>query len=348
MTAVAAELSAREEAILGLVVQAFIDSARPVGSFTVRRKGGLSVSTATIRNSMARLQDWGYVSRPHASAGCMPTDKGYRHYVDSLMPLGKLTRGEREEIVSGLHGFAIDISNLLDKASSVLGELSSQLGVVLAPHFYDGVLERIELLSLSSEAVLVVLQIQGGGVKTIVMEVRSEIPTRAMQEVSLLLQENLAGLTLGEIRSSIDVRFRDVEPDEGGIVRMLIDSANRIFTVGEVDSVHLSGTQTLMSQPEFQDPESVRQFIGWLEDREAVTRLLRRRAQRRGVVITRGGENRQREIDHFAVVSKNYKLGEVEGTLAAIGPTRMPYKKVTAVVDFVARMVGEVFEKRWE
>ena len=348
MSAAVQRLSPREEVILRLVVHEFVQTACPVGSSVVRRKGRLAISPATIRNTMARLEVCGYLSRPYASAGCVPTDLGYRLYVDALMPVCRLTRHEREVVRRSLHVFAMDISNLFDKACAILGELSSQLGVVITPRFLDGVLERIELLPLSSDTVIVVLQIQGGGVKTVVMEIPSEIPAEALHEVSSMLQEKLAGLTLGVIRESISARFRDVGPDSRGIVRLLVDSANRIFSLGEAESVRLSGTRRLIRQPEFRDPESLRQFVGWLEDRKAVMELLRRSHSQRGVVITIGGENRQSQIDHFAVVSKNYYLGEVEGTVAAIGPTRMPYRKVTAVVDFVAHMMGEVFEKRWE
>ncbi len=198
MTATA--LTERENLILNCVVESYVTNAIPVGSRTLAKKYDLGISPATIRNVMNDLEDLGYLSQPHVSAGRIPTDKGYRFYVDSLMLLKSLARRDRNLIEKGLLKVSVDVTDILASASQVLGKISTQLGVVLEPRFYQGVFEKMELVSVSGNRILAVISIKSGLVKTIMMEIKSEVSSEQLHEAYQIINQLLSGLSLWEVK----------------------------------------------------------------------------------------------------------------------------------------------------
>src|ERR671914_1949325 len=195
------ELSKRERMVLEAVIRTYVQTAEPAGSRTLSRRFGLGVSPATIRNTMSDLEEKGFLFHPHTSAGRVPTDKAYRAYVDSLLSLPPVEAPERERLQEQIAAGGTAIETILRRAAQSLGVLTQELGVALGPRLDQTVLQKLELVRLSSERLLMVLTLTGGAMRTIYVEVRGEIADNAVAEVSWVLNDRLAGLTLREIRS---------------------------------------------------------------------------------------------------------------------------------------------------
>ncbi|MDZ7373009.1 MAG: heat-inducible transcriptional repressor HrcA [candidate division KSB1 bacterium] len=338
----AVELTARERLIFESIVKNFIESATPVGSRFLTKKYRLGLSPATVRNIMADLEEKGLIRQPHTSAGRVPTDLGYRVYVDQLMRREKLSPGEKAAIVRSLRTVSRDVEIILEKASRLLGRISSQLGVVLAPRFLEGVLERIELVPVASRRVLVVLTVKSGLVRTVLMEIDSDVPPQRLETIARLMNERLQGLTLKQLKEQLAERTRDLDEADRGLVNMFGRTAEEVLRFDTEAHYHVSGTQNILSQPEFSDREKMRKILELLESKEIIIQVLQEGEEEGRISITIGEENEEELLRNCSLVTATYRVGSLRGTLGVIGPTRMPYARVVALVDFMARTLPHV------
>jgi heat-inducible transcriptional repressor len=335
-------LSERERSILHHVVDQYIRTAVPIGSRFISRRFESHLSPATIRNVMADLEELGYLSHPHTSAGRVPTDLGYRYYVDFLMEVERLREKELREIQEQLES-ANDHAELLRETSKLLSKISRQLSVVSSPHISSGILEKLELIPLSSVKLLVVLSIRTGIVKTIMLEIHGEIERRDTERVSSLLNQRLAGLTLQQIRDSFVDRVRDMQDDKTGLVRLFIDSVDQIYAEEKNEKLHISGTQNIIEQPEFIDPRNFRSVIEMIENEEIIVHLLEKKeVAGAAATITIGSENTEQAAKEYSVVTTAYDLEGVSGHIGIIGPRRMHYAKLIPLVEHVARTIARM------
>src|SRR5512146_2963773 len=206
-----ARLSERGITVLETVICTYVSTAEPAGSRMVARRCGLGVSPATVRNTMADLEDKGFLYHPHTSAGRSPTDRAYRFYVDDLMPQARVSAAEQRRLRRGLLEVegAGPLALLVRRAAQVLGLLTGELGVAVLPRMDEAILERLELLAITADKVLLVLHLGGAGIRTVYVDVRSSVPAAALAAATLVLNERLAGQTLREIRLSLAERLRD-------------------------------------------------------------------------------------------------------------------------------------------
>ncbi len=314
-------LNERERDILRHVVQNFILSAIPVGSRYISKHFESQLSPATIRNVMADLEELGFLSHPHTSAGRIPTDQGYRYYVDYLMDIQALSESEKIQIEQQLN-VTPDPDSMLKETSRLLGKISKQLSVVSSPHISSGIFEKLELLPISSSRVLVVISIRTGLVKTLMMEVGMELKREHLDQVSRLLNERLSGLTLREIRETFVERTRDVQDERTGLVRLFIDSVDNLFDdIKDREKLHISGTQNIIEQPEFIDPRNFRSVIELIENDDIIVHLLEKHeGSDRASVVTIGSENIDSKAKDYSVVSATYNAEGIKGRVGIIGP----------------------------
>src|SRR3979409_135946 len=218
------ELNDRERRVLEAVIQSYVETAEPAGSRNIARRSGLGGSPATVRNTMSDLEEKGYLFHPHASAGRVPTDVAYRVYVDSLIPLRAPDALERDRLTAQISTGGSAVEAILRRAAQSLGVITQELGIALGPRLDDAMLERVELIRLSSERLLVALTLSAGAVRTIFVDFHGESADAAINEVTRVLNDRLAGLTLRQIRSSLGDRLRDVGPtrDACDILKTLI------------------------------------------------------------------------------------------------------------------------------
>jgi len=339
------ELNERERNILRYIIQQFISTASPVGSRNITKKYQLGFSPATVRNIMSDLEDSGYIDHPHTSAGRIPTDKGYRFYVDTLMDVHELMSSEKGLINKEMEVNLSETAELLNITSSLLSRITKQLACVTYPKIDSGVLEKIQIVGLTSTRILVVISIKSGFAQTITLEFSTDIKNSLLESVQRLLNERLSGLTLSEVRNSFRERFKDVDDDQKHIIRVFIDSADKIFKDSkQTDKLVITGAKNIIKQPEFDDAQKFQSIIELIEDKDFIIHILEKSNEQPSekVFVSIGSENNYQELTGYSFVSKEYKLGDISGTLGIIGPKRMEYSKVVAIVDYMAKMLSEV------
>ncbi|MBI2951638.1 heat-inducible transcription repressor HrcA [bacterium] len=341
-------ISRREKMILGAVVDAYVEDGEPVGSRTIS-KTGIGISAATIRNTMSDLEEKGFVYQPHTSAGRIPTDHGYRYYVDYLMSSGILMEEQAKKVRDQIlaHIREGNVEDILDQVSRVIADVSHHLGLALSPRFEQGTFRRLELVSLTDRRILLVLSIQSGLVKTMAIEVDSPVDPTQLAETAQALNERLSGLTVGELKKSARERLQEVRGDPK-LLRLLVDETVEMFSQSHGEDLHLGGAGNIFLQPEFhQDRQALRGIVNVLEARDPIVNVLESRTEQDGVAITIGNENRSvPEIQSCSVVTSRYRIGTASGVVGVIGPTRMHYIRVSSLVCFVARLTEELVRER--
>jgi len=337
-------LSDRERAILSLVVEEFIDAAGPVGSRSLAKNSSLDLSAASIRNTMADLEDMGYLDHPYTSAGRVPTRLGYRTFVDELMDTPELTPVERKVLKLRLEQLVSDTDELLRESTRLLSKLSNLLGIALSPRLSTGVLDRLDIVPLSGSRLMFVLSVRGGVVKTIVLGFEADLSRSEIDRVVSILNERLAGLTLQEIRETHEDRMKDLR-DQTGLIDLVVDESAVLFSEPEEGRLQFDGTENILTQPEFQEPDDVRRLIQIIEDEDRVVQVLENLFESDpdavGTATVRiGGETAEEEMESYSIVTSPYRLGDTVGTLGVIGPTRMDYARAVALVENAANVIN--------
>lgn len=338
-------LTKREKIVLGEVVRQFIISGMPVSSALIAQKSKLGMSPATIRNILAELERKEYISQPHTSAGRVPKTPAYRMYVDSLMKMSRLSGEEREKICQTVQQTASEFDEVLKEIAHILAQLSHQLGIMVSPRIEEGIFQRMELIELSPDKILLVMTIESGFVKTVILEIDSSIASRKIQLVSQILNERLQGLKVAEIRSRFAGIVQDIWNEESGLVQIFARKADRLFDFRENIRLYFMGTHHIFQQPGFSNMETASSVVELLENREVIVHLLDRETEAEPITVKIGEEIREQKMQECSIISARYRVGNIQGILGIIGPTRMNYSKIVPLVDFTARTITSVHGK---
>ncbi len=333
-------LSEREKQILLNLVTYYIKTADPVGSRVIANKFKMGISSATIRNTLQDLEELGLVEQPHTSAGRVPTDRGYRVYVDYLLKPERLTAAEKKAIKKSILREGRGINEILGQTARVLGDITKQLGLTMAPNFEEGRLQALRLIPVSDDKIMVVVIVESGLARTLILEVEVRISQADLFELESIINERLAGLTLAEIRKTISERMANISGDPR-LLKLVIDSKDKIWAEQVPDIIHVSGTDRLLRMPEFADRDKLSSLMKILEDSRVISEFLSQ-AEAEGLVITIGRENKINEIMNCSLVTSSYRVGDITGSIGIIGPTRMPYGKLVSIVAYTARSISEV------
>jgi heat-inducible transcriptional repressor len=341
------ELTDRERQVLEAVIQSYVETAEPAASRTISRRFGLGVSPATIRNTMSDLEEKGFLFHPHTSAGRVPTDLAYRVYVDSLLKAPVLKTAEEQVLGNEISGASTAIESILRRAAQSLGVLTQELGVALGPQLDAAVLQRVELVRLASDRLLMVLALERGVARSIYIELPIEIADDAIGAVALVLNERLSGLTVREIRSSLALRLRDAQASGSAseLLNIFVEEGEQYFadaTRSDGTAVVLGQPSLLAEHPEFATGDSMRQLLAFTETPAHIADVLRRRSPQPGITITIGNEHGDPRLDRFTIVTAEYHFGALSGVIGVIGPTRMPYRKVISLVGHASRLVSDL------
>ncbi|MCX6169037.1 MAG: heat-inducible transcriptional repressor HrcA [Ignavibacteriales bacterium] len=343
------QLKDREKAILRFVIHQFILTANPVGSRNISKRYDIGLSPASIRNIMSDLEETGFLNHPHTSAGRVPTDKGYRFYVDSLMDPPKLDLTSKNIIDVNLSSASTETEELLRVTSSILSDLTNQLAMVTYPKFENAVLQKIQIVQLSSTRILVIVSINSGMVKTITLEIDADVKEEEVSTVQQLLNERLTGLRFSEIRNTIEERMKDFNSESyRPIIRVFLDSVDKIFTDQSSEKAIISGTKNILKQPEFEDVNQFQSVIELIENKEIIIHILdgKKLPMEDDVSITIGQEIHEEKLSDYSMIAKEYKIGDMHGTLGIMGPKRMDYSKIVAAVVYIAEQLTQEFTKQ--
>lgn len=337
------ELNARESEILNYIIRNFIISASPVGSKNLVESQGLDLSPASVRNAMNSLENKGLLNHPHTSSGRVPTDLGYRFYVEALMQQEKINQQDQAILDSWEGKLLSDFDGGFKQTAKVLARITNLLAVVIAPKFAQSVLLKIEIITLSSHRILIVLNIEGTIAKTFHVELESEISTVDIEKISPILNERLSGKVLSKISAEISEMLSDIQHDDKtGLIRVFIDSADAIFEEHEMKRFQFGGVEYMPMQPEFSDLRNYKSIVELVEDESLIIHLFEhQKADRNMVNITIGKENHILQAEQCSIVSAEFSLGTSKGKIGLVGPTRMDYPRLAALVEQMAVRINK-------
>ena len=335
-------LDERSKLLLKALVERYIADGQPVGSRTLSKAAGLDLSPATIRNVMSDLEDLGLVASPHTSAGRVPTPRGYRYFVDTMLTVRRAELPAIDALPT--QALAADQPRqVLSQAAQLLSQLSHFVGVVRVPR-RPAVFRHIEFLRLSERRVLVILVSPDGEVQNRILHPQSEFTQDQLQSAANYLNAHYAGLTLDEVRA----RLRDeVDTLRGEIAGLMVKAVEAGSEAAQTDEVVIAGERNLLEVDDFaRDMGNLRKLFDLFEQKTQVMRLLDISAQADGVSIFIGGDSQVVPYEELSVVSAPYEVdGQVVGTLGVIGPQRMPYDRMIQIVDITAKLVGQALSQ---
>lgn len=338
-------LTEREELILRAVVHLYVTTAEPVGSRAIVKRFGLDLSPATIRNGMADLEEAGFLRQLHSSSGRVPTDRGYRYYVNYLMRVQELTIAERERLEHEMLGRLDDVDELMQQTSHLLALVTHQAGIVEAPSGSTAEVRRIELMPLAPLRAAVLVADSLGRVHTQVVAFEEALSAEELTRTLRYLNDELRGVALDSVQGALNTKLQLRLDDEHRLAGRAARLMGHFVSLG-TGHLFLEGTTQLFEQPEFRDIERAREVLGLFEEHDRLAGLLRTAVGRgkpahSSVVI--GSEADAHGLSEVSVVASPYSIGGKRiGTLGILGPRRMPYSKLTAIVDYTAGMLSRV------
>ena len=331
-------LESRQERILLAVIREYIETAEPVGSASLLQKYNLGCSGATVRSEMARLEELGYLAQPHTSAGRVPLDKAYRHYVDRLMEKRIELPPEAPDIVRGFDHSEREIEALIDHTRRRLSQLTRYTSLVLGPRLGRSLFKYVQLVSLASRQVLLVMMTHTGNVVHRVIELASDVGTVDFSRLTNLLNDRLAGMSMDAI--SVPFLRELLEPCQPEIVTR-IGEATRDLAREYESRVFYEGASNLLDQPEFRDVQKARALLEVLEQEKILAEILDKSLPGEGLGVVIGGEHALLPMRECTMVTASYRVGGVAvGTIGIIGPTRLHYVRVMSIVQCVADSLG--------
>ena len=336
------ELGRRHHALLLAVIQDFVASAEPVGSQHLVSKYSLGVRAATVRSIMAELEADNFLYQPHTSAGRVPTPKAFRYYVDYLMPQRQIGRNDRVQIEYCYSERSRDLSEVMRETSRLLALLTGQAAVVLTPRFESIELARVNFIRLREAQVMAVLIARGGGVQTRVIDSGRDYTQEELERMARYLNESLEGHTLEQARAWIEDALKQERVRYDQFTRAALTLGDAAVSRPVPAEVYVEGGAKAMQQPEFSDPDKLRELLGALEDKTALLDLLERTLKAGSIEVSIGIEHGPRLSD-LSVVAAAYSKGTMPlGSLGVVGPVRMDYERVIGLVDYTARALSRV------
>ena len=339
------ELGDREKEVLRAVVQEYITTGGPVGSQQLARRPGFEVSSATMRNVLADLEELGFLEKPHTSAGRVPTDQGYRFYVDTLVKLKDPTPRDRELIHAGLIQEA-NLEEVLGEASRILHSLTRHAGVVVTPRPDSAVFRRIEFVRLREDRVLAILVGQSGQVHNKAITVEFPITSDELLKASNYLSELLCEVPLEEARERIRAEMDQEQALYNALTAKALKLGAAATDLPTTERVLIQGTGSFLEAPEFADVERMRALFKALDEKNKLLSLLDRVQRANEMQIFIGAESDFSAAGDVSVIASPYGNQEqVLGTVGVIGPTRMDYRRVIPLVNFTAQVLSRVLEK---
>ncbi|NLL05138.1 MAG: heat-inducible transcription repressor HrcA [Clostridiaceae bacterium] len=341
-------LDDRKKLILHAIIDDYISTAEPIGSRSVSKKHELGLSSATIRNEMSDLEELGYLIQPHTSAGRIPSDKGYRFYVDQLMKACELTVDEINAMKIEMETKINELSQLLRQASSTMSRFTKYTSMAATPERKNSELKAVQVVPIERGSALVVVVTNAGIIKNSLVKLPETVSPEFLIRVSNIFNDKLSGLTLEQINIMV---IREIEILIGSSQEILMPILNGVTEcINQIDTseVYLDGTTNILNYPEFKDVVKAREFLNMIDTKDILPLLLKniKNAGDNGISIQIGKENEIEEMQDCSVVTANYNLGGlVIGTIGIIGPTRMEYARVLAAMKYIRRKINEEIDR---
>jgi len=341
-------LSEREKEILRATIEGYISSGEPVGSRSISKSYGFNLSPASIRNIMADLEEKGYLTQPHTSAGRIPTDRGYRCYVDTLVEHFQLTKAEEARIEKSYPPYGGEAEDIMRMTSKVLSAHSRYIGMVFAPKIRNEQFKRIEFIHLQGDRILVVLVSQSGMVIHKVIHLDEVMNQDQLVRISAYLNEVLGGLTLEEVHSLIISRMAGEKLLYDDLVRNAVKLGWKAFEGTEEGDFYVGGTANLVNQLEFTDIEKIRSIFSAFEEKSRMVKILDECLRQHSLSVLIGSENQAAEIQDCSLIACPYCYHDLPvGILGVLGPRRMEYPRIMSLVEYTAKLVSRMLSEMY-
>lgn len=340
------EMDERKIKILEAIINDYVNTAEPVGSRTLAKKYDLGISSATIRNEMADLEEMGYLEQPHSSSGRVPSDKGYRLYVDKLMRAQELSPQEEVMIKSQLLDVALyEVDKILKQATSLLSELTRLTCIVETPSVSKSRLKSLQLVNLDNYNVLMVMLTDSGMIKNNIIKATNGVNNDELARLNNVLNARLKNLTIEQINLEVINNMKNDLAGYDDMFNCIIPALYESLNGAETTDIYMEGTANIFNYPEYNDIVKARDFLELMEDKSKVSGLL---SSKSNLTVSIGGENYVEDAKDCSVISAVYSMDDKPlGTIGVIGPTRMPYSKVIAVMEKIVKEINDNLSHRY-
>jgi len=345
----AEQLNERSQNILEAIVEDYINSAIPVGSRAISRKPNLCLSPASVRNVMADLEEMGLLCSPHASAGRIPTGKGFQYYIDTLLDVRDLNQKEKRTLRNSYRFKNMKMEDIMQEVGRVLSGLSQYTGLVMVPKFISTVFRQIEFIRLSRGRLLMIYVSETGLVQNKVIEADPLLTARDLEQIGNYLNSELNGLSIQAVRAKLKQELKADQSHYDQLKKRALSLSCAALQDEVDDQLYVSGASLMLGQPEFSTPEQMRRMIQTLESKKLLIELLDKGQSAEGVQIFIGSESSHVDLEGCSLITSNFsnQKGAI-GTLGVIGPIRMQYSQVVPIVDFTAQLVSRVLDRELE
>lgn len=338
-------LNERKKKILQIIIEDYISSAEPVGSRTIARKYDLGLSPATIRNEMSDLELLGYLEQPHTSAGRIPSAQAYRFYVDALIEPGTLTDNDMALIDGWYNERRRNIDDIFQSTAKILSRMTQNVSMVLTNQQTIANFCYLKFLPLDSQHAILCIVADDGSIDTNVVDIPLGMSSEEMDYLAGKMSKLLEDCNLSDISVEILQNVHTDVVEDKLIFSSLLQAVRKMTGRRQEQKVFLGGTKQLLNQPEFRDVERVRNLLGILEEEKVLKDLLQG-GEDSGLKVTIGSENKFTGIQDCSMVQATYRLnGQIVGTMAVLGPTRMEYGKVISVMDYLHKYLKTILDK---
>jgi heat-inducible transcriptional repressor len=343
-------LDARKKNVLMAIVQDYIATAEPVGSRTIARKYKLGVSPATIRNEMADLEEMGYIEQPHTSAGRVPSDQGYRYYVDHLMKREEFNSEEAKLVLNGYLTKKQEIGHVLRSAGQLISQITNYTGVVMTTGLGRGSLKHIQLVHMGMGQSMVVVVTDTGTVHHRIIDIPETIQAADLETITKVLNHKLQGKTIENIRLTLIKEIYFELAKQKHILDMAMDVIQEGLSLETGEKIYLSSVFNILNQPEFHNIEKVKVLLSLLENEQELANIMTDVFRENGVTVRIGEELEDGRLKDYSLVLGTYRMeGKAAGSIGLLGPTRMNYARAFAVVEYMTDNISLVIERlmRW-
>ncbi len=340
------ELDERKRTILFAIIKTYLETGEPVGSRTISKFTDLNLSSATIRNEMSDLEEMGYIIQPHTSAGRIPSDKGYRFYVDQLMADKEKEVDEMKEI---LIEKADKMEQMLKTAARSLAVNTNYATMISAPQIHRNKLKFIQLSRMEQNKIVAVIVVEGNIIKNEIIDVDGELSDETLLKLNILLNTNLNGLSIDEINLAIISHMKEQAGIHSDLVNNVIDAVADAIRADEDLEIYTSGANNIFKYPELSDHEKASEIISAFEEKKQLTEIVQEtlsRGEPQGIQVYIGEETPMQSMKDCSIVTATYELEEgMQGTIGIIGPKRMDYDKVLSTLKSLKYQLDSIYKK---
>ncbi|WP_085523315.1 heat-inducible transcriptional repressor HrcA [Tuberibacillus sp. Marseille-P3662] len=340
-------LTERQLFLFQLLVDDYIQTAEPVGSRTISKRNNVNHSSATIRNDLADLEDMGFIEKTHSSSGRVPSEKGYRYYVDHLLSPALLSQKEVYNIKHALADHFVEFEQLIQETAGILSEFSNYTSIVMGPELLDTKLKHIQIISIREDTAVMIVVTDTGHVENRTMTVPEGIQYSDLEKIVNILNRHLQGTPLYQLQVRVRTELQHVLSHQFHYYQKALSMVEDALGQQSIDKIYYGGKMNILSQPEFQDIDKVLPLLNALENKTFAQELLRPASD--GMHIKIGHENDLLPLKDCSVITATYTIGgEHMGTVAVLGPTRMTYPRVVTLLDVVSNGLSNLLSQRYQ